>query len=37
LPLLAFWSPAKADHHSVSHAMLCCSPRQSHVARCKKL
>jgi hypothetical protein len=37
LSLVAFSGPAKADHHSVSRAMLRCSPRQSHVARGKKL
>jgi hypothetical protein len=37
LTFVAFSGPAEADHHSVSRAMLRCSPRQSHVARCKKL
>jgi hypothetical protein len=37
LSLAAFSGPAKADHHGASRAMLRCSPRQSHVARSKKL
>ena len=37
LSLVTFSGPAKADHHSVLRAMLRCPPRQSHVARCKKL
>jgi hypothetical protein len=37
LSLVAFSGPAKADHHSISRAMLRGSQRQSHVARGKKL
>jgi hypothetical protein len=37
LTLVTFSSPAKADDHGVSRAMLRRSPSQSHVARSKKL
>src|SRR5580658_2591649 len=37
LSLVTLSSPAKADNRGASRAMLRCSPRQSHVARGKKL
>jgi len=37
LSLVAFSGPAKSDNYGGSPAILRCSPRQSHVARGKKL